>query len=143
MTASASVTATVTEPVPDGHEWFCAVCDPPRVLAVGLLVPVLYVGLLINGEEISGAGYGRAPLRAADLSVPDSEGRSYNTVAVAGPVALEAWGNPTHVGIYDVPTGGAPLLDGSWEGGPIGIGQLFWAGPGKITLWLAPITVRP
>lgn len=95
---------------------------------------MLYVGLHISERELAGDGYARAPLKPADLSKPDDAGRCWNTTAVAGPVALGFWGTPDRVGIYSVPTGGAPLLDGSWEGGPIGPGQAFYAAPGKIVI---------
>jgi len=80
----------------------------------------LYIGLFTSptddsggGTEVTGGSYARAQNDPGDANwdgPTSGNGQASNAVAVAFPAPTGDWGQATHFGIFDAPTGGNRLF---------------------------------
>ncbi|WP_413362213.1 hypothetical protein [Lysinibacillus sp. 3P01SB] len=82
-----------------------------KVLRENLIASTAYVALFNETTEVNKASYAR---QAATFVTP-SNGQTSNTADVLFPIANEAWGNITHIAIFDAATGGNLLFKSAAE----------------------------
>lgn len=76
------------------------------VLRNHLIDKPAYIALFNENTEVNKSSYQR---RLATFVEP-SNGQTSNSADVLFPIANENWGNVTHIGIFDAPTGGNLLF---------------------------------
>ena len=97
--------------------------------------PSLYLALTVGGTEVSTSGTGYARQSIAPMSITG------NIASLTSdhdfPVALTSWGTIDGAAVYDAPTGGNKLLDGTLAASKaIGAGDVFRATAGNTTITL-------
>lgn len=99
------------------------------VLGTSTVAATVYLALFENdpgefatGTEISGSGYARAEIDNNSSNFPDAiSGIKENGAQITFPEATGAWGDATHWGLFDAPTGGNMLFYGEITDGPVSV----------------------
>ena len=77
-----------------------------KVLTTNLRTTPVYVALFNADVEVAKASYLRQPV----TFVEPADGQTSNNTDILFPIANEAWGDITHIGIYDGSTNGNILF---------------------------------
>lgn len=77
-----------------------------KVLTDNLRTTTVYAALFNDNNEVTQSSYQRKSI----TFVEPVDGQTSNNADILFPIANETWGNITHIGIYDSPTGGNLLF---------------------------------
>lgn len=96
----------------------------------------VYVGLFVDGHEVSGGGYSRVEVTFGN----PSNGVITNTTSVNYPIASSDWGNVDSAAIFDSITGGNRLSDSqAITAQEVGENQQFIIPIGNLTVELRSV----